>query len=163
MKTFSTNIERVISLITKLLLLITPLFFLPVTREFVLISKMYFFIYAVIILMIMALGYIIATKKVIWTKDVMINGLFLFIVANALSIVIMAPNKVQSLFLPYFGFVALLSLVIYYLFLLNAARENSRSILYYTGISGFIASIVSIFFFVQPFRAVELPATFSFL
>lgn len=163
MKTFSTNIERVTSIITKLLLLITPLFFFPVTREFVLISKMYFFIYVVIILMIMALGYIIATKKVIWTKDVMINGLFLFIVANALSIVIMAPNKVQSLFLPYFGFVALLSLVIYYLFLLNAARENSRSILYYTGIAGFIASIVSIFFFVQPFRAVELPATFSFL
>jgi hypothetical protein len=35
-------------------------------------------------------------------------------------------------------------MVIYYLFLLNAARDNSRSILYYMGIAGFTASVVNL-------------------
>lgn len=163
MKTFSSRIEKTTSLITKLLLLITPLFFLPVTREFVVISKLYLFIYAVVMLLILSLVTLIVQKKIVWSKNVMTNGLFLFIIAAALSVVIMSPNKMQALFLPYFGFITILAMGIYYLYLSKAARENSKSILYYLSASGFIAGIISIVFFVQPFRALELPSNLTFL
>jgi tetratricopeptide (TPR) repeat protein len=129
----------------------------------VILSKLYFFIYAVIGLIVMALVYLIVSRKIVWSKDVMMNGLLLFVVASALSIVIMSPNKMQSLFLPYGGFVTILAFVIYYLFLINSVRDNAKSYLYYIGLSGFIASIVSVLMYVQPFRALELPAAIAFL
>lgn len=163
MKTFTGNIEKVTSLLTKLLLFATPLFFLPITREFVLISKMYFFIYGVVILLLLSFIYMVVSRKVVWHKDVMVNGLFLFVIAAALSVVIMSPNKIQALFLPYFGFVSIVALGIYYLYLHAVSRVEKTAVLSYLSISGFIASIISIVFFVQPFRSVELPATLTFL
>lgn len=163
MNTLSDKIGKLTSLITKLILLVTPIFFLPVTREFIIISKLYFFVYAVVLLMILSTVYLIASRKIVWHRDIMINGLLLFIIASALSIVIMSPNKVQALFMPQFGFIGFLAMVIYYMYLLVSARKNSISIFFYTGVAGLITAIVSIVAFIDPFKNVELPANIAFL
>lgn len=163
MSSLESKLTKITTLITNFILLLTPLFVLPVTREFVIISKLYFFIYAVVALLLMSLVYVVVTRKVVWHKDVMINGLLLLLIASALSIFIMAPNRMQALFLPYGGFVTFLSLTIFYLFLVKSVRSNANNVLFYIGLSGLIAAVISIVAFVQPFRALQLPASLAFL
>lgn len=163
MNTLESKLTKVATFITNFILLLTPIFAIPVTREFVIISKLYFFIYAVVALLIISLVYVLATRKVVWQKDLMVNGLLLLLIAAALSIFIMTPNRMHALFLPYGGFMTFLALSIFYLFLVKSVRMNDKNVLFYIGISGLISSIVSIIAFVQPFRALQLPPELAFL
>ncbi|MCX7997174.1 MAG: tetratricopeptide repeat protein [Patescibacteria group bacterium] len=163
MNTLESKLTKVTTFITNFVLLLTPLFALPVTREFVIISKLYFFIYAVVGLLLVTLVYVLATRKVVWQKDSMVNGLLLLLIAAALSIFIMTPNRMHALFLPYGGFMTFLTLSIFYIFLVKSIRANDKNVLFYIGLSGLVSSIISIIAFVQPFRALELPAEIAFL
>ncbi len=163
MDTLSEKLTKVTNITTNFLLLLTPLFFLPVTREFIIISKVYFFIYAVVALLVTSFVYLLVTRRIEWEKDTMINGLMLLLVSSAVSIIIMSPNKSTALFLPYGGFMVFLTLVIYYLFAEKSARANSNNFLFFIGISGLITSIISIIAFVQPLRNVQLPNEIAFL
>lgn len=163
MKNTGFSLEKTTNLITKLLIVAVPLFFLPITREFVIITKMYFFIYAAVVLALLAFVGMIITKKITWKRDTVVNGLFLLIIGMGLSIVIMAPNKMAALFLPHLGLIPMVAMLIYYFFLRMLGSDTEKSIAFYSGIGGFVAAIISIIFYIQPFRALELPAQLVFL
>lgn len=163
MESFTEKLTKVSNVVTNFLVLLTPLFFLPITREFIIISKVYFFIYAVVALLVLSFIYLVVTRRAVWEKNLMTNSLLLLLVASALSIIIMAPNKMAALFLPYGGFVVLLALVLYFLFAEKSARSNKNNFLFFIGLSGLVSSIVAIISFVQPFKSIELPASIAFL
>lgn len=163
MESFTEKLTKISTIVTNFLILLTPLFFLPVTREFIIISKVYFFIYAVIALLVLAFIYVVVARKAVWEKNIMINSLMLLLVSAALSIIIMSPNKMQALFLPYGGFVVILAFVIYYLFAERSARANKDNYLFFIGLSGLISSVIAVVSFVQPFKNMKLPAEVAFV
>jgi tetratricopeptide (TPR) repeat protein len=163
MESFTEKLTKISTIVTNVLILLTPLFFLPVTREFIIISKVYFFIYGVIALLVLAFIYVAVSRKAVWEKNVMINSLMLLLVSSALSIIIMSPNKMQALFLPHGGFVVILAFVVYYLFAERSARQNKENYLFFIALSGLISSIIAIVSFIQPFKNLKLPAEIAFL
>jgi tetratricopeptide (TPR) repeat protein len=163
MNPLQDKITKITSVLTQFVLLLTPLFFLPITREFIIVSKLYFFIYAVIGLAVVSLINLIVTRKIVWQKDIMINGILMLLVGAALSIIIMTPNKMQALFIPHDGFLPMLALVIYYMFLVGTMRKSKDTIFFYIAVAGFIASLVGIFGFIAPLKSVKLPAEIAFL
>lgn len=163
MNPIQDKITKITSVLTQFVLLLTPLFFLPVTREFIIVSKLYFFIYAVIGLTVVSLINLIVSRKIVWQKDIMINGILMLLVGSALSIIVMTPNKMAALFVPHDGFLPMLSLVIYYMFLVGMMRKSKDSVFFYIAVAGFIASLVGIFGFLSPLKGVKLPAEIAFL
>ena len=163
MNPIQDKITKITSVLTQFVLLLTPLFFLPVTREFIIVSKLYFFIYAVIGLTVVSLINLIVTRKIVWQKDIMINGILMLLVGSALSIIIMTPNKMAALFVPHDGFLPMLALVIYYMFLVGMMRKSKDTVFFYIAVAGFIAALVGIFGFISPLKNVKLPVEIAFL
>jgi len=61
-------ISTVKNLFALFLVLVTPLFFLPITQEFYTTNKIYFLAFGGLILFILSLVELLLTKKIIWQK-----------------------------------------------------------------------------------------------
>lgn len=163
MNAMENKVDKITNVLIQFVLIITPLFFFPLTREFIILSKMYFFLYAVIVLLLVSLVRLFLTRKIIWQKDIMFYGIVTFLFGTVLSIMITTSNKISALFIPTNGLIPLLTIVLFYFFLVASMRKNKDSIFLTIGISGALASAVGIFSFIQPFKNTNLPANISFI
>ena len=157
-------ISTVKNLFALFLVLVTPLFFLPITQEFYTTNKIYFLAFGGLILFILSLVELLLTKKIIWQKRSFDNVFFLFLITTGLSILLTSPNKVQAIFNPNFGLLMLVGLyILYYYLSRNIETIKKINLLNVINITGIIIAVITIFFFFQPFKDVNLPVSFQFL
>jgi len=155
-----------------IIIFLFPFLFLPFTQEFFLTNKLYLLAFSVLFLLLISTIKITAIKKISWQKRSFDNLLVLFLLSFAISIVISSPNKVQALLNPNFGFLTFFSLTVLYFYLsrnigIGDNRLEKRICcdlsLPILSISSFFLSIITIIFFFQPFKNVDLPQYLQFL
>ncbi len=148
-------------LILNTALFLFPLFFLPITQEYFVTSKMYFLALISLILIIISTLELLVSKKLVWQKKPLDNIIFLLFLTTGLSILIASPNKVQALLNPSLGLLPLIALTIFYYYF---SRMKSSAIEYLVlNSSIFILSLITIVFFFQPFKNASLPQNLVFL
>lgn len=151
--------KKLQSIILTLTLFLFPLFFLPFTQEFFITAKLYLLGFSVLILLFLT-GLEIAFSGKFAVKLTGFDLLKILLPATALlSIVIISPNKIQAILNPNYGFIALLSLIIFTFYL----QKSPLNIIKILSVSGLVLSTVTIIFFVQPFNNRYLPLEFQFL
>ena len=78
-------LKRLKSVVVYLLLFLFPLFFLPFTQEFFATGKMYLLFFGALLLLVLATGEFLLTKKIAWEKKPLDNAVLLFFGASVLS------------------------------------------------------------------------------
>jgi len=136
-----------------------PLFFLPITQEFYLTNKLYLISFGALFLLLISTIKFAFTKKITWQKGLFDNLLVLFLLTLAISIVLSSPNKIQAILNPNFGLLTFFSLTILYFYL----SRISINFYLFLSISTLFLSIITIIFFFQPFKNINLPQPFQFL
>lgn len=160
------NLNKVSQLVYQniiaILLFVFPVFFLPLTRDFIIFSKYYFLALIVFVLLFISFGKFILTRKITWTHNIATQSLILILLSYALSIVLMSPNKFQAIFNPQFGFIAIASLIILY-FYGSTLFSKTKTIPVLMGVSAFFVSAIAIVIMLDPFKMIKLPVYWSFL
>lgn len=157
------NIQNIVNVSIISVILMLPLIFLPITREFVSISKTFIFIIIIHILFILSFVSFIVKMRLSLPKNHLFNGVLLFIVGIALSVALMSTNKSMALTDQNAGLFIFLSLSIFLVFLSFRSKSILKSILFYNLVSGSIVAFVTLVLFFQPFNNIELPLVISFL
>ncbi len=140
-----------------------PLFFLPITREFVLYTKYYFLIIGAVVLIVVSFIKFLVTRKFHWAQHIGVQALILIGLAYMLSVVLMSPNKIQALFNPQYGLVMIASLCIFYLYASYQFYKSEIRPALLVAVSSLFVSLISLFALVEPLRALNLPAYWTFL
>ena len=125
---------------------------------------MYLLSFAALFLLLISTIKLAFTKKISWQKGDFDNLLILFLISLSISIIIASPNKIQALLNPNFGFLTFFSLTIIYLYL-SRINTNKKTDYYYLSlsISATFLSILTIVFFFQPLKNINLPQSLQFL
>jgi len=142
---------------------IFPLFFLPITREFLIYSKFYLLVLFAVLLLFVSLSKFIFTKKISWASNPTLQPFLLIILAYILSIILVSPNKIQGIFRPQYGLVMIFSMMIYYLYSSYFLKKTKVQPALVLSVSGLFVAIISMIMMVDPFQKVNLPAYWSFL
>lgn len=149
------------SVVIYALLFLFPLFFLPFTQEFFTTGKMYLLFFGALLLLVLATGEFLLTKKIAWEKKPLDNAVLLFFGASVLSTLLSTPNKMQALLNPSLGVVILFSYLILYFFASREKNKDLRSTLVY--VAAIITSLVTVFYFFNPLKNVTLPTSLQFV
>lgn len=157
----ATLLKNLKSVVIYTILFLFPLFFLPFTQEFFTTGKMYLLFFGALILLVIATGEFLLTKKIAWEKKPLDNAVLLFFGASVLSILLSTPNKVQALLNPSLGVVFLFSCLILYFFASREKNKDLRSTLVY--VAAIITSLITVFYFFNPLKNVALPVPVQFL
>ena len=173
MKKFMRNTRY---LILNALIFAIPFFFLGFTQEYFITNKLYLLGFGVLLLILISTIQILISKKISWQKFAFDNLILLFLTAMAISIIFSSHNKIQALLNPNFGLVMMVSLAILY-FYLSRSQSDVRvgssdpkkggitpplqSIIYH--LSSIILSLITIVFFFQPLKNINLPQFLAFL
>jgi tetratricopeptide (TPR) repeat protein len=139
-----------------LIILVFPMFFLPIVRDFLIISKLYFLYYTVLVMSITAFIYLISTKRIVIHKNPFSAALVLILIAIMLSTLLVAPNKVQALLSPRFGFLLIASMSLFFLFLTELLETRKQVVTSLLITAGTIVSFFSIIAVIRPFRSLDL-------
>lgn len=145
------------------IVLLLPLFFLPITRDFLILTKFYFVLFAILAILIGSFVQLIITKKITLHRNPFAPSLFLILIAVILSTLLMSPNKIQALLSPRFGFLLFASLSVFFLFLTDTLERKKKDVQFFLGVSGFVASLIAIVTTIQPFKGQTLPGYVEFL
>lgn len=145
-----------------LLILFFPLFFFPFMRDFLVISKLYFFLYSICIILGIGFVYLIISKRIVLYKNPFSGALVLILIAIILSTILASPNKVQALLSPRFGFFLIFSMSAFFLLVTELFEKKKNVIISLLITSGTIVSFLSIIIAIRPFRSIDL-GLFSFL
>ncbi len=145
------------TVILSALLFLFPLFFLTTTQEFFLTNKLYLLAFGGLLLILVSTVELLVTKKIKWNTKPFDNVILLFISGIVLSILISSPNKIQALLNPNFGLVGIVSFALLYFYV-----SRNVGVLRILSVSSVILSILTIFFFFQPFKNTTLPQHFAF-
>ncbi|OGK35336.1 hypothetical protein A3A93_02905 [Candidatus Roizmanbacteria bacterium RIFCSPLOWO2_01_FULL_38_12] len=140
-----------------------PLFFLPITREFLIYSKFYFLILFALLLLFVSLSKFIFTKKVTWATNPSLQPFLLIILAYVLSIILVTPNKIQAIFRPQYGLVMIISMIVFYLYSSYFLKKTKVQPALVLSVSGLFVAIISMIMMVDPFQKINLPSYWSFL
>ncbi|OGK18198.1 hypothetical protein A3G67_01120 [Candidatus Roizmanbacteria bacterium RIFCSPLOWO2_12_FULL_40_12] len=144
-----------------LLLFLFPVFFLTMTQEFFTTNKLYLLSFGALALLAVSTVGIIATKKVNWQSSPLEKPLLFFLVACAISIIFFSPNKVGALLNTNFGLLGIFSLIVFSMYL---ERARGRTELFkFLRWGALLLSLVTIFFFFQPFKNATLSPFLQFL
>ncbi|MBI4973552.1 tetratricopeptide repeat protein [Candidatus Roizmanbacteria bacterium] len=157
----ATLLKNLKSVVIYTLLFLFPLFFLPFTQEFFATGKMYLLFFGALLLLVLATGEFLLTKKIVWEKKPLDNAALLFFGASVLSTLLSTPNKIQALLNPSLGVVFLFSCLILYFFASREKNKDLRSTLVY--VAAIITSLVTVFYFFNPLKNVTLPTSFQFM
>lgn len=145
------------------LIFLFPVFFLPFSQEFFITQKIYLFAFGSLLLLLLSIVELLIERKILWHTKTLDAPVFLFILTTALSILFSSQNKVQAIFNLNFGLLGIICLGVLYFYISRQSKNVSHVILSVLGISVWIASIISIIFFFQPFKSVSLPSFLLFL
>jgi tetratricopeptide (TPR) repeat protein len=144
------------NLLLFLIVLFLPMFFFPFVRDFLVISKLYFLFYTVLVMAVVAFIYLITTKRIVIHKNPFSAALVLILIAIMLSTLLVAPNKVQALLSPRFGFFLIASMSLFFLFLTELLETRKQVVTLLLITAGTIVSFFSIIAIIRPFRSLEL-------
>lgn len=165
-KTMS-NQSKILNTITQYfvygLVFLFPLFFLPITRDFLIYSKFYFLALVLFGVLLLSLGKFLLTKKFTWVHNLATQSLILILLSYILSIVLMSPNKLQAVFNPQYGLILVTSMVLLYLYASHAFAKAKISPFLPIAVSGVLVSVFALIVMVDPFQSAQLPAYWSFL
>ncbi|RJQ37384.1 tetratricopeptide repeat protein [Candidatus Microgenomates bacterium] len=156
------NLQKIKNFILYSLLVIVPFFFLNITQEYFVTNKIYLLGFGILSLMLISVAQVLVSKKISWEKRPLDNFFMLFLTSMAISIVLSSPNKVQALLNPSFGLIMMMSLVGLYFYLSRSTSKHNFEEQSVKVIS-FILSLITIIFFFQPLKNVNLPQNFVFL
>lgn len=144
-------------------LLLTPLFFLPITQEYFVTNKVFFVAFSFLLLLTISTIEFAITREINWEQKSTDMPVLLFLLSIILSTLFASPNKVQAVLNPVFGFLAIGGImgISYYL---SRTRKNDFAYLFLPlSISGVILSLVSLIFVFNPFSKISLPSFLQFL
>ncbi len=144
-------------------LFLFPLFFLPITREFLLYSKFYFLIFFALVVLFVSLSKFVLTKKFNWSSNPAVQPFILIILAYILSIILASPNKMQAIFRPQYGFVMILGMMVFYLYASYFFKRMKISPIIVIGASALISGFFAMIMLVDPLKNVTLSSYFGFL
>ncbi len=144
-------------------ILLFPLFFLPITREFLIYSKFYFLIFFVVLILFVSLSKFVLTKKLNWASNPAMQPFVLIIISYILSIVLASNNKMQAIFRPQFGLLMILGMVVFYLYASYFLRKAKYSAIYLLGGSALLTSLIAIVMQLNVFQKMNLPVYWTFL
>lgn len=137
------------------LIFLFPVFFLPFSQEFFITQKIYLFAFGSLLLLLLSIVELLIERKILWHTKTLDAPVFLFILTTALSILFSSQNKVQAIFNLNFGLLGIICLGVLYFYISRQSKNVSHVKLSVLGISVWIASIISIIFFFQPFKSVS--------
>ncbi len=138
-----------------------PLLFLTTTQDFFLTNKFYLLVFGALILLAISTVGIIVSRKITWKRGPFDAGLSFLLVASAISIIFFSPNKVGALLSQNYGLLALLSLTIVFMYIEKMHYQlRTFNLLRY---STFVLSLITIFFFLQPFKNATISPVMQFL
>ncbi len=146
------------------IIFIFPLFFFPFTQEFFVTNKLYLLAFGALLLLLTSTLQLLISKKLVWYSHPLDAPIALFILTIGLSILISSPNKIQAILNPNFGLLSILSLSILYFYLSRQliSTDFNRFQLILT-VPLFLLSLITIIFFLQPFKNANLPTYLQFL
>ncbi len=162
MKSLSLIVSTIKNVFALFLVVIIPVFFLPITQEYYITSKLYLLAFSGLILLVLSLTELFLTKKIIWQKKIFDNAFFLFLVTVGLSILLISPNKIQAILNPNFGFLSIVSLFVFYFYL---SRNNEIikkiNLVNAINISGLVVVLSTLLF--RILKDIVLPPNLAFL
>lgn len=148
-----------------ILLIVFPLFFLPITQEFYNTNKFLFSFTIAFLLSVTLLLQLITERKMTFNYTVIDTSVFFLIVATAFSTLISSPNKINALFhLP--GCVAgLIVFFVLYLVIKNTPSHDWKVFkpLELLSIGTAMAGVIAIAFYPNPFASQILSPNMMFL
>src|SRR5690606_22886464 len=112
----SKSINQILQFVIYGIVFLFPLFFLPVTRDFLIYSKFYFIVFAVFGILFLSFGKFLLGRKFTWVHNPATQSLILILLSYILSIVLMSPNKLQAIYNPQYGLVMISAFVIFYFY-----------------------------------------------
>lgn len=163
MENKSSIFNLTLNLLVTAFLFLFPVFFLPITREFLIYSKFYLLVFFVVALFFVSLSKFVLTKKMTWISNPALQAFLLIILAYILSIVLASPNKIQALFRPQYGLIMILGMMAYYLYASFYFKKSKVNPIITLSASGLVASLIAMVMLVDPFKNVALPAFWGFL
>jgi tetratricopeptide (TPR) repeat protein len=154
--------------LTYALLLIFPLFFLNLTQEYFITSKIYLLGFGLLLMIFISTLKVLISKKISWKKQPFDSLILLFLITLSISVIFSSPNKIQALLNLSFGLVTMIILTVLYFYLsrnvaVGSSDPNMGETTSPLQISLIILSLLTIFFFFQPFKNMALPQNFAFL
>ena len=155
--------NKSLSFVLYLLLFIFPFFFLNLTQEYFVTHKLYLLGFGVLLLVLISTIQILISKKISWKKHGLDNPVLLFLMAMAISIIFSSPNKVQALLNPSFGLIMMVSLAILYFYLSRIQSEIRVGHARPLQLMSIILSLITIIFYFQPLKNINLPQNLIFL
>lgn len=146
------------------LIFLFPIFFLNFTQEYYLTSKFYLLGFGLLIILATITIDFLIHKKLSWKKSSFDNVVFLFLFANLITLVLIVPNKIDSLMYTTTGLAMIAFLTMFYFAVSNVLKHKERKgLLNILNWSSVILSVIAIVFFFDPFKNVNLPVALQFL
>lgn len=144
------------------LVFILPFFFLTFTQEYFVTNKLYLLGFGVLLLLLISTIRILMSKKISWQKNPFDSLILLFLTAITLSTLFSSPNKIQTILNPNFGLVMMVFLAILYFYISrnNGTMKQWNNLAIFSSI---FLSLITIIFYFQPFKNINLPQNFAFL
>jgi tetratricopeptide (TPR) repeat protein len=163
MENKSALFNLILNLLITAFLFLFPLFFLPVTREFLVYSKFYFLIFFALVVFFVSLSKFVLTKKFNWSSNPAVQPFVLIILSYVLSIVLASPNKMQAIFRPQYGLVMIVGMMVFYLYASYFFKKMKMSPVLVIGGSAVLSGLFAMIMLVDPLKNVNLPGYFGFL
>jgi len=159
----SRIINQILQFVIYGIVFLFPLIAIPVTRDFLIYSKFYFTVFALMAILFLSFGKLIVSRKFTWIHNPATQSMILILLAYVLSIVFMTPNKLEAIYNPQYGLVMVTIFVIFYFYASHVFSKSRFAPALLLAISGALVSIVSLIVMVDPFQNAKLPAYWSFL
>lgn len=163
MDTLYKSLNQIIRYVVFAVVFLFPLFFLPVTRDFLIYSKYYFLVLSLFIIILLSFSKFLVSKKFTWMHNPASQSLILIILSYVLSIVLMSPNKLQALYNPQYGLVMIVAMILLYFYASQAFAKSKITPVLIIAISAMLVAVFSLIVMVDPFQNATLPAYWSFL
>lgn len=160
----SHSLSKISRFLLSALIVLFPLFFLPVTQEFYNTNKFYFLGFGSLAAGVILIFNFLSSKKLSWKKTLFDGALPLLLTAYGISVLLMSPNKYQALVNPVSGFGTIIFFsFLFFLFSQEDEGMNFDRVMGLMTIPVVIVSLISVSFFFNPFANINLPSYLQFL
>lgn len=160
----SHSLSKTSRFLLSTLVILFPLFFLPVTQEFYNTNKFYLLGFGSLAAGIVTVFHFLSSKKLSWKKTLFDGALPLLLIAYGISVLLMSPNKYQALVNPVGG----LGIIVFFsfLFFLFSQEDEGMNFDRVVGlmtVPAVLISLMAVTFFFNPFATINLPSYLQFL
>lgn len=159
----SNIILKLRKILLSILFLVTPIFFLNITQEFFYTHKIYLGALLTLLLLTLTIINFIQQKNLRWKKTIFESSYLLLLLSVIASIIIVSPNKVESALNMGVGFLPILVLMSVYVTSNQTIDNEEVKPLRLMMFSSLILGLVSIVFFFNPLKNVQLSPNLNFL